>query len=37
MAMILKFLSIPFLFAVGCLGIVACATFELINIFINKQ
>jgi len=35
--MILKLLFIPFLFAVGCLGIVACATFEVVNIFINKR
>jgi hypothetical protein len=34
--MILKIIAIPFLFAVGALGIVACAIFELVNIFINK-
>jgi hypothetical protein len=36
-AMFLKFLSIPFLFTVGALGIVACAIFEVVNIFINKR
>jgi hypothetical protein len=35
-AMILKLLTIPFLFAIGALGIVACAIFEFVNIFINK-
>ena len=36
--MILKIIVSPFLFAVGALGIVACATFELVNIFIiNKN
>jgi len=35
--MILKLLFMPFLLAIGCLSIVACATFELVNIFINKR
>jgi hypothetical protein len=35
--MILKIIAIPFLFTVGTLSIVACATFELVNIFINKR
>jgi hypothetical protein len=36
--MILKIIAIPFLFVVGALGIVTCATFELVNIFIiNKN
>jgi len=35
--MILKLFTIPFLFVVGALSIVACAIFEMVNIFIKKQ
>jgi hypothetical protein len=35
--MIFKIITIPFLLGIGALSIVACATFELVNIFINKR